>query len=240
MALYRVFCQLLQAAPVATRGKDLKGTDPQVAGGHPGQHRAGQRGFTPHGFAGAHHRQRPRGGNAQRVHRLAHHIFTQHRPQPGAPVAAARIGRAPGPLELDIAALPVGADGFAQQHGAPVAQLRVVLAELVPGIQLGKRLGPVRQGVAAKDKRHLGCIPPGDPQQPGQIVVERQKARRTHRNRGLAGIEHLGQAGIAVVKRDIQGHVANIGPMGANAIAGRLQKKETRDDSGGNHRPSEA
>ena len=68
--------------------------------------------------------KRARGGDAQRVHRLADQVFAQHRAERRLAVAAAREGRGPGPLQRDVAALPVAVDHLAQQQRAAVAKLR--------------------------------------------------------------------------------------------------------------------
>ena len=107
-----------------SRGEELEGAHPQVAGRDAGQHGAGQFPFAIHRLAGGGHRQRTRRRDSECVHRLADQRFTQHGSDGGLAVAAAREGRAPRPLERDVAPLAVAVDHLAQQQRAAVAQLR--------------------------------------------------------------------------------------------------------------------
>ncbi len=89
--------------------------------------------------------ERARRRDAERGHRLAHDVLAQHRPERGAPVAAAREGRAPRALELDVAPLAVLADDLAEQDRATVAELRDEVAELVARVGQRDRLRAVGQ-----------------------------------------------------------------------------------------------
>ena len=71
------------------RGVD-EAADAEVAGRHAGEDRAGQVGVAGDPLAGADHRERTRGGDAERVHRHAHQVLAQHRTDRGLAVAAAR------------------------------------------------------------------------------------------------------------------------------------------------------
>ncbi len=53
------------ALGIAARREILEGSDPDVAGGDPGQHRAGQQGLAHHALAGHHGGERSRGRDAQ-------------------------------------------------------------------------------------------------------------------------------------------------------------------------------
>jgi ABC-type branched-subunit amino acid transport system substrate-binding protein len=80
------------------------------------------------------------------VHGLAAQEFANARTQHGAAIAHARVGRAPGALELDFQAVR----GLAQQQGATVAQLAGPGAELVAAVDAGQRLAAGQQLVAAE------------------------------------------------------------------------------------------
>ena len=87
----RVVGQAPQQVEVAGRGGVFEAAHPQVAGGDAGQHRAGQRRLALHRPARRHHGQGSRGGDAQRVHRLADDVLAQHRTRP--PPGRRRRGR---------------------------------------------------------------------------------------------------------------------------------------------------
>ena len=106
---------------VAPRGEVLEGADADVAGGDARQHGAGQRRLADDLFAGRHRGQRAGRRDAERGHGLAHDVLAQHRSERGAAVAAARKGRRPGALELDVAAYAVAIHHLAEQNGAAVA-----------------------------------------------------------------------------------------------------------------------
>ena len=89
------------------------------------------------GFAGTDQAQGPRRRYAEVMHGFAAEEFAQRRAQHGATVAAPRIGRAAGTLQLQFAALAVGADQFDQRQGAAVAQLSRPVAELVAAVTRG-------------------------------------------------------------------------------------------------------
>ena len=88
---------------VAPRGEVLERAHPDVARGHAGQDRARQRRLAQHRLAGRHRRERAGGRHAERRHGLGYEVLAQHGPERGPAVAAAREGRAPGALELDVA-----------------------------------------------------------------------------------------------------------------------------------------
>ena len=68
-----------------------------------------------------------------------------------ASVAAARVRRLAGALQLHVDAAVAGRDLLAQQDRPPVAERREV-AELMAGVGLGERPGAVGQGVAGEDR----------------------------------------------------------------------------------------
>ena len=73
--------------------------------------------------AGRDEAQRARRRHAEVMHRLAAQEFAHRRAQHRAPVGAARVRRRPGALELQLPALAVGVDHFAERDRAPVAEL---------------------------------------------------------------------------------------------------------------------
>jgi hypothetical protein len=85
------------------------------------------------------------------VHAFAHQVFAEDRPDGSLAVTAAREGSAPGAFELDVAALSVSVDDFAEQEGAPVTELGDEVAELVAGVGLGDDGGAFGGLVARED-----------------------------------------------------------------------------------------
>jgi alkanesulfonate monooxygenase SsuD/methylene tetrahydromethanopterin reductase-like flavin-dependent oxidoreductase (luciferase family) len=129
---------------VAAAREVLERAHADVAGRDARQHRAGQPLLAHDGVARRDRRQRARGRNAERRHRLAHEVLAQHRPDAPRAVAAARERRAPRALELDVAAHARPVDHLAEQDGPAVAQLRHEHAELVPRVRRGDGLGSRR------------------------------------------------------------------------------------------------
>ncbi len=68
------------ARDVLPRREEGKCSDPQVAGGDPGQDGAGQGLLAIDGLSGGDDSERARGRDAQRVHALADHVLAQHGP----------------------------------------------------------------------------------------------------------------------------------------------------------------
>ena len=71
---------------VTATGEVLERADPDVAGRHARENRAGQGSFARNCFSGYHRCQRTRRRDAQRSHRFAYDIFPQHRSQRSAPI----------------------------------------------------------------------------------------------------------------------------------------------------------
>ncbi len=192
-----------QRLDVAARGEELEGADADVARRHARQHRARQRRLAHHRLTGRHGRQRSRGRNAERRHRLADDVFAQHGTQGRPPVAAARERCRPRAFELNVATDAVPAHDLAQQDGAAIAQLRHEVAELVAGIGQRNRLGTRRYAVARQDRhtlrrrQRLGI----EAELGGESRVELDQARRRDRCGRKPHVEALRQAGVAVVER---------------------------------------
>jgi len=81
------------ALGIAAGREILERSDPNVAGSDAGEHRPRQGRLAQHALAGDDGRERPRGWNPERRHRLADDVFAQHGPQRRAAVAPARKRR---------------------------------------------------------------------------------------------------------------------------------------------------
>jgi hypothetical protein len=162
---------------------------------------------------GRHRGQRAGRRHAERGHGLADEVLAEHRAQRGAAVAAAAgEGRASGALELDVAPRPVPPHHLAEQDGAPVAEPRHEVAELVPGVGERHRLRAPGHAVAGQDLDALGAgqLVGVEPEALGQVGVQPHEPRCCHGRRVEPGVEALGQARVAVVERDADRHA--IGP----------------------------
>ena len=103
-----------------------------------------------HALAGADQAQRPRGRDAEVVHRLAAQELADRGAQHRATVGAARIRGRPGAFQLQLAALAIGQDRLAQRDRPAIAQLPGPVAELVATIVGREGLHARQQGVAAE------------------------------------------------------------------------------------------
>ena len=170
----------------------LEAAHPQMAARHPGQHRSGQHRLAAHRAPRRHHGQGAGRGNAQRVHRLTHDVLAQHRTDRGQTVTAARERRGPRALEVDVAKAAFTVDDLSEQEGAPVAQTRRVLAELVAGVGLRHRSGTAGYQVADQQAQAIEAPQEGgvEAQLGGQRFVEHQQSRVENLLR-LPGQGHL-------------------------------------------------
>ncbi len=91
------------------------------------------------------------------MHRLADDVFAQHRPERGAPVAAAREPRLPGPFQLHVEAIAGRRDLLAEQDRPAVAEDREV-TELVAGVRLRDGPPAFGQGIAGEDRGAFGPL----------------------------------------------------------------------------------
>ena len=191
----------------------LEGADPQVAARDAGEHGARQWRLAVYGAPRCHHRQRPGGRDAHRVHRFADDVLAQHRADRGEAVAAPGERRSPRALEVEVAKTAAGRREFAQQQRPAVAQAGNVAAELVSGVCLGHRRRPIGDLVADEQS------PPVRPAQPrgvqaefgGQRLVEDEQTRVG----GGVGLPPDGQLGQLARKVVVQGD----GRIGCNAHA---------------------
>ena len=108
-----------QLLRLAAGSEELERPDADVTRRHAREHRTRQRALALRRLARGRDRQRPRGGNAQRMHRLADQHLAQHRPDRGLP-SPLREQRAPRTLEGDVPATRLPVNDFTQQHRAPV------------------------------------------------------------------------------------------------------------------------
>ena len=160
-------------------GGQLEGADPQVACGHPRQHRARLPGAVArHLLTGGADRQGAGGRNAEGVHRQAHQVFPQHRPEDCLAVAAAGERGPPGSLQVQVFPATGGVDDLTEQQRPAVAEQWRIATELVPGVRLrnGRYL---RRDVADEQPRALGGTQGGrvDAELGGQGFVEHHQAR---------------------------------------------------------------
>ena len=193
---------------VAAHGEILERADAQMARGHAREHGAGQCHAAQHVLAGGNRRQRPCGRHAERRHGLADDVLAQHRAEGGAPVTAAREGRAAGAFELDVAPRAIPPHHFAEQDGAPVAQLRHELAELVPGIGERDRRRPLGHNIAGQDFHPFGAGQRRGVESElfGQGGIHPDQPGCGHRRRVELRIQAFRQAGVAVVEAKADGH----------------------------------
>ena len=159
----------------------LESADPDVAAGHPGEDRTGQRAFAENLFSRGGHCEGPGGRNAECGHCFAHDVFPDGGAEgrPAIPVAGENGWT--GSLQLDVAAHAVGPDHLAEENGPAVPELGDPSPELVSGVGEGYGIGPLREGIAGK---HVGRkVPGGEPDFLREGVVEAQEGRGAHRGR---------------------------------------------------------
>ena len=145
-----------QHVGVAGRGGVLERAHPQVARGHPAEHRAGQGRSRGTCSPVATTDKRPRGRDPERVHRLADEVLAQHRAHRGPAVAAAGERCAPGPLQVQVAPVARAVDDLAEQQRPAVAEAGLVEAELVARVGLRYGRDPLRQPVAGQQRHPRG------------------------------------------------------------------------------------
>ena len=125
------------------------------------------------------------------MHRLADHVFAQHRADGGKPIAAPGERGGSRPLEVQIAPRPARSDEFAEQQRTPVAESGAVPTELVSGVGLRHRRGPVGHEIAQKESQAVRASQPRriEAQFGGKRLVECKQLRLG----GVGGLPRNGQ-----------------------------------------------
>ena len=175
----RMIGEASQQLDVAGQRGVLEAPDAQVAAGDADEYGAGQHRFPLYRTSGAHHRERARRRNAQRVHRLTDDVFAEHRSHRGQAVATACERGAARPLEMEVPDATVIVDEFAEQQRPPVAQLRNEATELMPGVGLGYWGRTAGYQVAHQKSKSVSATQPGgvEAKLGGQRLVQDEQAR---------------------------------------------------------------
>src|SRR5690606_9285670 len=92
--------------------------------------------------------------NPQTVHRLADDELSQHRTERRPPVAAPRVGRRTGALQLNVEPIAAGRQLFTEQNRAAVPEGRE-MSELMTRVGLRDRAGSVRQAISGENRGTL-------------------------------------------------------------------------------------
>ena len=123
------------------------------------QHHGGALLFlAPHWCGGTDHTQCTTAWNAQRMQCFRRQKLPDRRAQHRTTIAHARVRGLPGALEVQVPMLARFVVNLAQQQSAPVTQLRVVRAKLMPGIDHRSRLGLGPQLVPAEQLGKYRCF----------------------------------------------------------------------------------
>jgi hypothetical protein len=198
----RVVGEALHELRAAVPCRVLERADTQVTRRDPREHRAGQHRLPHHVLAGGHDGQRPRGRDAQGVHRLTDDVLTQHRADGGLAIAASRKRRAPRTLQVQIAPASVDVEHLAEQERPAVAEARREPAELVARIGLRHRRRALGHGAAGEDGDAVRCPQRlgVEAQVSGEPFVERQQPGCGHRRRLPRLVQALEVSDVGVVE----------------------------------------
>ena len=179
---------------ITVGGGVLERPDAQVAGGDPGEHRAGQHGVAHDLLAGRHHSQRPRRGDAECMHRLADHVLAQHRADGCLPITTSRERRATRALQVHVATAALNVKHLAEQERPTIAQSWREPTELMAGVRLRHRRRPAGSRVADENGDTVRCSQRIgiDTELCGQLLVEHQQPGR-RRRRGLPRLVQAAQ-----------------------------------------------
>jgi hypothetical protein len=136
------------------------------------------------------------------VHGFAEDVFAEDGAEGGFAVAAAGEGSAAGAFELDITALAVKIDDFAEEEGAAVTELGHEVAELVAGVGLGEGLGAVGKGVAGEEGGVIGVVEGFgvETEGAGEGVIEEDEAGGADGDEFPALMEEGGELGVRMVE----------------------------------------
>ena len=187
---------------IAARCEELEGADADVAQGDPCKHGARKRPFAPDCLARCDSRERARGRNPERRHRLAHDVFPKHRTKRRPAIAAPGKGRSAGTLELNVSANAVSIHDLAQQDRPAISKLRNEHSELMARIGHRERIGALRNSVACEDSDSFGRGKRGriEIELQRKLLVQPHKLRRGDLRRSKPRIEALRKPRIAVVE----------------------------------------
>ena len=122
-------------------------------------------------------------------------------------------GVGPEPLSWMSRRTPSAVDDFAEQDGAAIAELGHEMAELMPGIGHGDRIGAVGEALSGENfgpfraLEHIRIEPEID----GQGAVQLDQPRGGDGRRGHAGEKARRQRRIGVLERELDGHDPKIG-----------------------------
>ena len=135
------------------------------------------------------------------MHGLADQVFAQHGAKCGPAVAAARVGRGAGALQLDIETIALRRPVFPQQDDASVAESGQI-PKLVTGIGRGDGLGAGKNLIAREEGGGLGVSESGgvESERLGQRAVEENETWLGDRGGVHPGVERFWQASVGVVE----------------------------------------
>jgi len=125
---------LAEAVDVVACGEVLEGAYAEVATGDAGEDGAGLSGLAKDWLTGADGGEGSGSGDTEGGHSFAEDVLAEDGAEGGAAVSATGEGGGAGALELDVVALAVARDDFAEEVGAAVAELGNEVAELVAGV----------------------------------------------------------------------------------------------------------
>ncbi len=197
--------QLLQFAVLAGVVEELEVAETHVARRQAQQHGATLGAFAVDQGVRTGDAQRAGTGNAEGVQMLAGEEFADRRAQHRATIAHARIGRLAGALEVQVPVLAGLVHHLAEQQASAVAELRVVTAELVAGIDHRARLGggpDLVPGEQFGEQRLLG-FGRVEIQQGHRRLACHHQARRFQRLRRYLGGKGIAETGEAIVEMEL-------------------------------------
>ena len=193
---------------IAPRSEELERADPDVTCGDPGQNGAWQEHLPDDGLTGQHGGQRARGRDPERRHGFADHILPQYGPKRGSAISSPRERGWPRSLQLDVATEAVLSDHFPEQDRAPVTELWHEVAELMPGVSHGGRLGTLRQPVTGENLNAFRAREPlGVEVQVGrELPVQLDEFRGADRCRRKPGEEPVWKPRVGIVESEMNRH----------------------------------
>ena len=134
MAQNRVVSKRLKRLNSARSRSIFKGTNPQMTGSNPSQHRSFFNSLPLHRFTRRNHRQRSSRGNTKMMHGFTNQIFAKHWTQGSSAIATPRKHSLPRPLKLNIPASAIRRKMLTEQNRSPISKHRK-MPELVPRVR---------------------------------------------------------------------------------------------------------